>query len=748
MPKQSASGELIHFATFSGDAQLLAELGERLIIDPIVAVAELVKNSYDADATQVYLWLGPEGTLNVADNGRGMTELAFLESWMRIGTTDKLRRTHSEEYHRPLTGSKGVGRFAVRRLGTWLNLDSVALDPETKQHVRTRAGFDWKEFSAGKELSGIRIPYHVDSQAAGPTGTRLSISNLSDNWTSSGLERVTSQVLSVISPPLPSWLKKRTPVQKGDPGLSMFFGEPGGGKKLEPASSDIIDRWVARMTFETSKSSVTFHGVYRDTKSWKPREQRVWTVSLPEGANLIGEVLGEILYFPRRAGVLSGLKSVGRKQAYEFLTAHAGVSVVDRGIRMLPYGSPEDDWLYLSGRHATNLRGWESAVTEALFPADDLESEGRYSPFLRVPANHQVLGWVCIESSREVSKDGPERLMPAMNRRGLIQNSAYKQLRSVVIAGAELIGVIDAEQVREIDEESAKAHIKSVQRSLDRAKSKVRASSTLPPREKSDIISALDYVASQVTRSEAARTRSVEAAESASLLGVLAGFMTHETKTLMLTLRDALRGLEVLERSGRADGIGNARAAVENSMDRLRAFIDYSKSFINRLPEPNPEAFSPRRSVNHVIALFEEIAKERQIQTEVAIPETLSCPKVAEVLYSGVVLNLYTNALKALFRTAESRRRVVKVSASNVGNTHILRVSDTGIGVVEEVADFIFDPFISTTRNQPGPIEGGSGLGLYIVRRSLVAVGGKVSLSTAEPDFTTTFEVSLPRSIK
>ncbi len=41
--------------SFSVDAQLLRELGERLVGRPHIALAELIKNSYDADATQVQL---------------------------------------------------------------------------------------------------------------------------------------------------------------------------------------------------------------------------------------------------------------------------------------------------------------------------------------------------------------------------------------------------------------------------------------------------------------------------------------------------------------------------------------------------------------------------------------------------------------------------------------------------------------------------------------------------------------------
>ena len=94
---------------FTIDAELLRELGERLVGQPHIALAELIKNSYDADATQVTVKFSPDnGCIEVSDNGHGMTFEAFKNSWMRIGTTHK-RANLSKNLKRQMTGSKGVG---------------------------------------------------------------------------------------------------------------------------------------------------------------------------------------------------------------------------------------------------------------------------------------------------------------------------------------------------------------------------------------------------------------------------------------------------------------------------------------------------------------------------------------------------------------------------------------------------------------------------------------------------------------
>src|SRR5437016_4694119 len=99
--------------TFTVDSRLLRELGERLVGRPHIALAELVKNSYDADASQVVVNFLPD-RIEVLDDGHGMSPKDFEDKWLRIGSTHKEREAYSPRLHRPLTGSKGVGRLSVQ----------------------------------------------------------------------------------------------------------------------------------------------------------------------------------------------------------------------------------------------------------------------------------------------------------------------------------------------------------------------------------------------------------------------------------------------------------------------------------------------------------------------------------------------------------------------------------------------------------------------------------------------------------
>ena len=111
---------------FTVDSALLEELGEKLVETVHIALVELVKNSYDADATKVEIIFTTDekgnSEIHIIDDGKGMNYEAVEKYWMRIATTNKEKSNNSTIFGRPLTGAKGIGRFSCRRLGGHLEL--------------------------------------------------------------------------------------------------------------------------------------------------------------------------------------------------------------------------------------------------------------------------------------------------------------------------------------------------------------------------------------------------------------------------------------------------------------------------------------------------------------------------------------------------------------------------------------------------------------------------------------------------
>ncbi len=190
--------------TFEVDAGLLYQLGEQLVARRSVALAELIKNAYDADATKVSVLLEgvtkPGGTIIVEDNGTGMTFEQVRDQWMRIATDDKVRNPISAVLSRPRTGAKGIGRFAVRRLASKLTLYSVA-QREDGARERVMARFNWSRFKSGTALGDVSVPCErALVEANTPTGVMLYLENARDTWTEDDVAELQRDLLSLVSP--------------------------------------------------------------------------------------------------------------------------------------------------------------------------------------------------------------------------------------------------------------------------------------------------------------------------------------------------------------------------------------------------------------------------------------------------------------------------------------------------------------------------------------------------------------------
>ncbi|HWD18224.1 MAG TPA: ATP-binding protein, partial [Verrucomicrobiae bacterium] len=154
---------------FSVDSALLSELGEKLVSSVHVALTELVKNAYDADATSVQITIkeNAEGLpeITVKDNGSGMTLEEVRSYWMKIGTSNKVDNPHSKRFGRPRTGAKGIGRFCCRRLGTHLKLETCAKLPGG-HYEETEIFFNWEAFTPGTDVGKITCEGSSQKSAA------------------------------------------------------------------------------------------------------------------------------------------------------------------------------------------------------------------------------------------------------------------------------------------------------------------------------------------------------------------------------------------------------------------------------------------------------------------------------------------------------------------------------------------------------------------------------------------------------
>ena len=165
--------------TVNVDANVIRQLGEELVTDAEQAILELIKNSYDADATSVRLLVDTSaGLIRVEDNGCGMTLQQLHDGWLRISLSLKREmKTSGKTTSRGRTplGDKGLGRLSTMKLG-----DVVEILTYPTATVGFRVLLSWSAFTPGKNLSDISV--NIDEIAPiNKTGTALTVSQLRDS---------------------------------------------------------------------------------------------------------------------------------------------------------------------------------------------------------------------------------------------------------------------------------------------------------------------------------------------------------------------------------------------------------------------------------------------------------------------------------------------------------------------------------------------------------------------------------------
>ncbi|MDQ7833098.1 MAG: ATP-binding protein, partial [Desulfovibrionaceae bacterium] len=199
-------------------ARLIKLIGDELISDEPVAVVELVKNAYDADATQVKVVFQKcsfdnfGGNLSskftkfethdaalfdsivIEDDGCGMSLDDVLNKWLEPGTISKRDKDKTKK-GRVLQGAKGIGRFASARLAKQMMLESKMVN-----HPGVLVIIDWGDFDNDKYLEEVSIEWEETEAKNLSSGTRITLEGLRKPWSHNDFQTLHSRLGRLISP--------------------------------------------------------------------------------------------------------------------------------------------------------------------------------------------------------------------------------------------------------------------------------------------------------------------------------------------------------------------------------------------------------------------------------------------------------------------------------------------------------------------------------------------------------------------
>ncbi len=221
-----------------------------------------------------------------------------------------------------------------------------------------------------------------------------------------------------------------------------------------------------------------------------------------------------------------------------------------------------------------------------------------------------------------------------------------------------------------------------------------------------------------------------------SSMGELASALAHELNQPLASILSYAQACLRLLRSGNVDA-GELQAAlgrVERNTERAGEIIRQLRDFV-RKGEPQRTPVSVNYLVREIYRLMRPEVRQQQIALALDLAEDLDPVAVDSIQIQQVILNLIRNGIDAVNASRDEGREISIRTYRNGAGVEIA-VSDTGAGIAPEVAERLFEPFV-TTKPQ------GMGIGLSISRSIIDAHGGRL-WATPNPERGTTFHVFLP----
>jgi len=711
---------------FSVDAGIINRLGRELVTRKEIAVAELIKNAYDADATQVTLTFQdtetPGGTLIIEDNGQGMNRERLLLGFMRLAATEKIHEPYSPQYNRLRAGRKGIGRFATQRLGHILTVYTQCAG-ESALKLR----IDWTRFEADKELFLISQEILVTSPRPYP-GTTLTIEGLEEAWSTTEIKSAYRHIGNLLQPfPL-----SKSRIEHEDPGFDVKLFEQRGEHKEEVASAetsiyeyalakisgDVDVQGYGKISYVSENYGLNVEDVPFGTKD--AREKIVPYESLRD------------IHFVAYYYIYTEIATSQKKLLQGILTKKGGIRVYRNGFRVLPYGEPNNDWLFLEQRSARRL---------TLIPI----------------RNQHFLGFV------EITDIKGNLFEETASREGLLENQAFNELRHFVGGALETAAIdIGKERGRKTKPTSSNQPtsspieriatvVEELNQSLATFTTVLESQGETAPEDFAKAVTEVKETAqeliSEYREAQRATLHEIEMLRILASLGLAIGEFTHEIKTLFPGVKadaDNIMALESLEK------IHTTAARMKQNMETLSAYL----SFFDRSIAANIHREARPLEISEALSSFWKIIEPSAQRRGIAVYEPeingfmLLTTSMHPSEWSSILFNLYTNACKAI-RRKNVRPGKILIRAGQQANRIFVEFADNGDGIPTENRQRIFEAFF-TTAPLPDPLadpmEGlqGSGLGLKIIKDIVETRKGNIGLVDAPPGYTTCFRIEIP----
>lgn len=718
-------------------ARLITMLGDQLIKNEIIALVELIKNSYDADASWVKVSfinfasdysLTSTSKIIIEDDGCGMNADILKKHWLNPATPDKLRRKKinaKTEKGRILQGEKGIGRFAIFKLGKTIKITTRRQRQDVKGYfidegdeVENTLVYDFSKYDDnflkenGQEKDLFLENLQVEFSQAPPTalvskdiilgttrrkrrpyGTIIEISNLKTKWSDLRVERVQKEV-GKLQPIFSKdtyddfgvWIYKDNQLTESQ------------DRYKEQLNYCLATKSVFKVTdgrYFSEDNSINFningqnvHLSFEDSDINGLKQFKKF--NKPEYRTECGSFRFEFYIFDFNVDSGNPSKYFLDNDEKKIIREHR-IYLYRDGLRVMPYGDPEDDWLRID-------------ITRGTVRADEFLS------------NDQVVGCVYISQAEN------PKLIDKTNREGLIEDG---QALDDFITVLQLIlqylrkkpfaqYLIDKQRKKEIDRIKHGRPIELIELSKKQYG------------DDQKILTFLKSFESSYTKEKKVLEDRINKTENLAAVGLSIETASHD---VMLFIRKTLENQDSLIRDITI-GYEIDKEELQQRLTLIRGNLSMVETLMKDIQLLFPSTKSRTKNINvkeiidKVSRLYKRAFNDYKIYVDFEVTEQPLIVKTTDAVLLQVFINLFDNSLYWL-KTINIERHI-KISID--GNNRRLIFSDNGPGIKDDDVNYIFEAFYS------GKGEEGRGLGLYIARQLLDRYDYSIDLAEFSKD--------------
>ncbi|NOU16280.1 MAG: sensor histidine kinase [Bacteroidales bacterium] len=706
---------------FNPKAHILTLLGDELIKSPVMAIYELVKNSYDADSKKVDVYFKEienieNAVIIIEDDGIGMTSQIIEDVWLEPGSdfrkpinknTGLRQIIKSALYDRIPMGEKGVGRFAVHKLSSQILLitrplliyfkeNSKEIESKILADYEIQLYIDWKDFNQSKHLSDVPIKWKIkkdkkDFRFKEKSGTYIRLSGLKEIWTKGMARDLKGQTLSMLSPKITKdsfkinlnfdnkWLVDFPTVDKIldeapfkiNALISSNYDVDFEYEFVLKNNPDIGKRIIKNdLRFNENIRGKVKNRLRKVLEKKEHENYKIEEILLDFDSKLLpfGSLAVELYTFDLDSHSMRDY-TLNADLVKKVLKEHSGIKVFKNDLRIYDYGNSANDWLGLD--------------------LERIQSKMWFS-------SNNVIGYIYLDAETS------NCLIEKTNREGFVENDAYLSFYMVL---------------KTVLNEFAATRFSDRTRWL---KFNQKSSSNLFDTKISNFKSLLE---NSDLNNEEKKKKLLEEAER------LEEKYEDDQKTLLIpagvgmTASVALHEIEKLiprmEETVKSEPIKND--IITNQVEELK---QYTEGIISVLRKGGDKPLDIREASNRAFNNYKLKLLNRKISYEICIEDNVNTINCDKRFYITMLMNIIDNSIYWLDTIYKNEKSIFLKCVKHEMSTIVI-IADNGPGFKDDISELV-RPFFSRKSD-------GIGIGMYLIDTIMMKYG-KLDIITSKEE--------------